>query len=142
MARARGVTLVEVLIVVIVLALLAAIVTPQLSRAESDPRLGTLKANLLEARAQIRLYRTQHGDRYPDLSRFVEQMTGHTGLDGGPVTNKDGTHCLGPYLQVIPPNPYTGGSQVGGGLIGTSDWHYDPSSGLFRANHDAAFISY
>lgn len=141
MVRARGLTLIEVLIVLIVLALLAAIVTPQFTRADTDGRLSVLKANLLEVRAQIRLYRTQHGDRYPDLDPFVQQLTACSTPDGSPGAG-DGQHGLGPYLRAIPPNPYTGGATVGNGPIGTSDWHYDPATGLFRANHDPAFISY
>ncbi|HPZ99945.1 MAG TPA: type II secretion system protein, partial [Phycisphaerae bacterium] len=82
MVRARGLTLIEVLIVVIVLALLAAIITPQFSRAEQDTRLEVLKTHLLDVRAQIRLYRAQHGDRLPEIETFVEQMTQRTTQDG------------------------------------------------------------
>lgn len=142
MSRTRGLTLIEVLIIVIVLALLAAIVTPQFSRAEGDERAGVLKTNLLDVRAQLRLYRTQHGDRYPDRERFVEQMTKFTSPQGQTSDRRDHEHSLGPYLRAIPLNPYTGGATVGGGPVGSCDWHYDENSGLFRANHDPAFISY
>jgi general secretion pathway protein G len=142
MARARGLTLIEVLIVVIVLALLAAIVTPQFSRAEQDTRLGALKTNLLDVRAQIRLYRTQHADRLPELDEFVEQMTQRSTQEGQTQVNGKAKQAFGPYLESLPANPYTGGNRVGDGPVGTSDWYYDSATGLFRANHDAAFIAY
>lgn len=141
MVRARGMTLIELLIVVIVLALLAAIVTPQFSRAEDDTRLLTLRSNLLDVRAQIRLYRTQHGDTFPELNQFVEQMTSYSSPQGQIGRERSATCSLGPYLQNIPTNPYTGGNSVGNGPVGTSDWFYDPASGLFRANHHPDFIS-
>lgn len=142
MFRVRGVTFIEVLIIVLVIGLLAAIVTPQFSRADEDTRLATLRANLLEVRAQIRLYRTQHQDQYPSLERFVEQMTAYTSPDGQSSSLRDVDHGVGPYLQSIPPNPYTGGRSIGDGRPGSSDWYYDSGSGLFRANHDPAFIAY
>ncbi|HOA73129.1 MAG TPA: type II secretion system protein [Phycisphaerae bacterium] len=142
MVRARGLTLIEVLIVVIVLALLAAIITPQFSRAEQDTRLEVLKTHLLDVRAQIRLYRAQHGDRLPEIETFVEQMTQRTTQDGQTRVNGQHEQTFGPYLESLPINPYTGENRVSDGPVGTSDWYYDPVSGLFRANHDAAFIEY
>ena len=125
----------------IALALLAAIVTPQFSRADEDSRLANLKSNLLDVRAQIRLYRTQHGDNYPDLENFVEQMTTWSNARGQTQPERSPEYPFGPYLRSLPPNPYTGGTRVGNGPVGTSDWYYDPAGGLFRANHHPAFIS-
>lgn len=142
MPRSRGLTLIEVVIVLVALILLAAIVTPQFSRAGQDERLNTLKTDLLQVRAQIRLYRTQHDDRYPQLERFVEQMTGHTRADGSTHDVKTPEYRFGPYLNSVPVNPFTNGSSIGDGPVGTSDWHYDSATGLFRANHDPAFLAY
>lgn len=139
---APGVTLVEVLIVVLVLTLLTVIVAPQFSRAESDARFSALKANLLDIRAQLRLYRTQHGDVYPEMGRFAEQMTSFTSAGGQTSPRRTEEHHLGPYLRSIPCNPYTGGNAIGSGPAGTSDWFYNPVSGLFRANHHPAFFAY
>jgi hypothetical protein len=46
------------------------------------------------------------------------------------------------YLPAIPVNPYTGANRISNTAVGTSDWYYDETTGLFRANHDAAFITY
>ena len=142
MYHSRGLTLVEVLIVVIVLAILAAVVTPQFSRADTDMRFDALKGSLLDVRAQLRLYRTQHNDRYPSLEQFVEQMTRPSNAEGKTSNRKSSEFSLGPYLRAIPRNPYTQCNRVGNGLIGTSDWYYDEQGGLFRANHDAAASAY
>jgi general secretion pathway protein G len=141
-ARYRGITLIEVLIVVIVLAILAAVVTPQFSRASTDTQLGTLRGNLLDVRAQVRLYRTQHGDRYPTLQQFVAQMTQPTNAEGHTGSQKTAEFNFGPYLHAIPLNPYTGKNSVTSGEVGTSDWYYDETTGLFRANHDSALTAY
>lgn len=138
----RGITLVEVLIVVLVLVLLAFVVSPQLSRAETDTRLGSLKSSLLNVRAQLRLYRTQHDNTYPTLDAFVEQMTRRTDASGRTQGERTEQTGFGPYLPFVPVNPYTGGNSVGDGPFGTSDWYYEPQSGLFRANHDAAFAAF
>jgi general secretion pathway protein G len=168
MSRQRGLTVIEVLIIAIVLAILAAVVAPQLTRGSADTRVATMKANLLDVRAQIRLYRSQHANRFPTLANFAAQMTRLTDIEGRTATPSDqagtaaqpGTavpstkldptssptvitgRALGPYLPSIPPNPYTGGSNIGKGPIGTSDWFYDERTGLFRANHGAAFINF
>ena len=56
----RGFTLVELLIVVIILAILAAIVIPQFSSATTDTREAALDSNLGGLRNAIELYKAQH----------------------------------------------------------------------------------
>ena len=137
MSRARGLTLVEMLIIVIVLAILAAVVTPQLSRASGDSRLDAMRANLLDMRAQLRLYQSQHGGKFPSLGEFVTQMTQYSNAAGQTSATRTGTCNLGPYVLAVPGNPYSGGNRIGNGQPGTSDWFYDPATGLFRAKWSA-----
>src|SRR5436309_9017054 len=63
----RGFTLVEILIVVIILGILAAIVIPQFTNASNDARKGNVLAQLQTLRAQIQLYKLQHKDNPPLL---------------------------------------------------------------------------
>ena len=134
MRRARAFTLVEVLIVVIVLGILAAIVVPQFSTAADDANLSALTTNLQTIRAQIELYKIQHNGSYPALATFVAQMTAGTAVDGTAGTD------FGPYLMSIPPNPYSGVNTVTntGTPASTLGWYYVETTGEFRANDSAA----
>lgn len=142
MGRKRGLTLIEVLIVVMVLAILAAVVKPHISRASHDSRLETLKTTLLDVRAQLRLYASQHSGQFPGLGEFIPQMTQACADHQPPTSQPKNTGRHRTYLSDIPFNPYTGGNRIGNGPPGSSDWFYSESNGLFRANHDAAFIRY
>jgi len=127
-------TLVELLIVVIILGILAAVVIPQFSDASTDARLSSLTTNLQTIRGQIDLYRLQHNGAYPTLANFTNQMTKKTDADG--TVNASGKY--GPYLQRIPTNPFTvggSGNDVTNTAAATNKaWYYDETTGEFRAN--------
>ena len=63
-AKDGGFTLVELLIVVIILSILAAIVIPQFASSTSDAKYSALDTNLATVRSSIELYYQQHGT-YP-----------------------------------------------------------------------------
>ncbi len=138
----RALTLVELVIIALVLGILAMVMVPQFSRAGGEPRLSSLRISLQWVRGQIELYRVQHEGRYPDAENFVRQLTGRTRPDGTPCDSPAEDCRCGPYLQTVPVNPYTLGSRVDTGPVGTSDWHYDPQTGLFRANDHADRVRY
>ena len=60
----KGFTLVELLIVVIILAILAAIIIPQFTAATDDATQSAYDTNIANIRAAIDLYRQQHQE-YP-----------------------------------------------------------------------------
>src|SRR5688500_18335603 len=62
-----GFTLIEILIVVAILGILAAIVVPQFSGATRDAKRSGLTSMVQSLRTQIELYRLQHNDRLPNL---------------------------------------------------------------------------
>ena len=76
--RRTGFTLVEILIVVIILGILAAIVIPQFTEASSDARESSLTSNLQTLRSQLGLFKIQHNDDYPnstDTDTFEDRLT-------------------------------------------------------------------
>ena len=127
--KRNAVTLVELLIVVIILGILAAVVIPQFSDASTDAQFSSLQTNLRTIRGQIELYRLQHNGNYPVLASFTAQMTAGTDAAGNAGTD------FGPYLQRIPNNPFSNTNDVTkSGAGATKAWWYDDATGEFRAN--------
>lgn len=105
----KGFTLVEILIVVIILGILAAIVIPQFTEASNDARESALASDLQTLRSQVELYKIQHLDTPPgwdsdasavDPDDFVTCLTTKTDKQGAAGGS------LGPYLQKMPTNPF------------------------------------
>lgn len=141
----RGFTLVEILIVVVILGILAAIVIPQFSDASEDAKESALTSNLQTVRSQIELYKVQHGGEVPQPESggaTWDRMTTYTDIDGTASATKDTTYCYGPYLQKVPTNPFNNksavevgtGSAAGGTTYG---WYFNSSTGAFQANDDS-----
>lgn len=134
-------TLVELLIVVIILGILAAVVIPQFSDASNDARLSSLQTNLATMRGQIELYKLQHGS-YPPLTGFADKMTKKTDQDG----TVSATGKYGPYMQAIPNNPFT--SPPSNAVVApstpspTSAWSYNATTGEFKADDSVANAAY
>jgi general secretion pathway protein G len=139
-------TLIEVLIVVIIMALLAATIIPQFSSSTTDAKKSALNFNLHTMRSQIDVYKVHHNGTAPKQSTFADQMTKKTDIDG---TVNAATGKYGPYFQgVVPQNPYnnsnaifkytaspTGTPPTGSGDSGASGWQYDEADGSFYPNH-------
>ena len=119
MKAKKGFTLVEILIVVVILGILAAIVIPQFTNASQEAKLAALKSNLQTVRAQIQLFKIQHNDQSPTVADFEAGMT---------VIDANG---FGPYLERIPNNPFTNDNTVGAPASGES-WELDESTGNFH----------
>src|SRR5687768_15803833 len=102
----KGFTLVEILIVVIILGILAAIVIPQFTNASQDARKSAVASTVQTLRSQIELYKLQHGDTLPDL---VTDWTPFTGITQWPVGS---TNNFGPYMQDASENGLTSSQTV------------------------------
>jgi|WetSurMetagenome_2_1015567.scaffolds.fasta_scaffold652201_1 general secretion pathway protein G len=136
----KGFTLVEILIVVIILGILAAMVLPLYSQTSASARVSQIKTNLQMVRAQMIVYKTQHLEHYPTITG---QFTQYSDMSGGTATTADSTHTLGPYLQSFPVNPVSGLATVrvvtGNGTAFSAPsadggWYMNSTTGEFRAD--------
>lgn len=135
--RNQGFTLVEILIVVIILGILAAIVIPQFTEASNDARESSLTSDLQTLRSQIELFKIQHGDQYPGTDwgdnssdDFVTDLTSALDYNG---------RTYGPYLQSFPTNPFNNLSTVNvaaGAPAGddSTGWHFNSTTGKISPN--------
>ncbi len=119
----NGFTLVEILIVVIILGILAAIVIPQFSSASSDARNSSVEATLQTLRSQIGLFQTQHNDTPPASAGSLWAVLGGMTTSGDTVAT-DTAGTLGPYVQSPPVNPLNGSSSVGSAAGAGVGWVY------------------
>jgi len=103
----RGFTLVEVLIVVVIMAILAAVVIPTVSDGTNQAKKGTIASDLQILRSQIELYKQQHNSQTPARLDLLTQKTNLSGQAGTTAA-----YTLGPYIREIPDNPYTGSAKV------------------------------
>ena len=63
--KRRGFTLIEILIVVVILGILAAIVVPQFTNASQEATASSIRSQLQTLRGQIELYRVRNGGTLP-----------------------------------------------------------------------------
>jgi general secretion pathway protein G len=107
----RAFTLVEVLIVVVIMAVLAAVVIPQFSSSTDDAKRSTGDFNLSTMRSIVQTYKAQHLNANPAHDATNKTLPGLLGktLQNGTV---DAAGPYGPYLVEFPENPYTGKKDV------------------------------
>ena len=129
----KAFTLIEVLIVVVIMAVLAATIIPQFSSSTQDAKTSQTTFNTHTLRSQIELYRIHHGS-YPTVDGFETAMT-----------VKDETTGYGPYMDEVPDNPFadaavankvaatTSTSPASGD--GSSGWQYNATTGGIWPNH-------
>lgn len=167
--NSNGFTLVELLIVVIILGVLAAVAIPQFGSSTDDAKISTLESNLSSTRNAIELYYHQHNSTFPGAVKesdgtavssiaectaaFAAQFTLYSQLNGVTANVKSATAKYGPYVKEVkmPENPFTQSNTVLCDIAedditvaassGTEAWKYYPITGRFIAN-DGAHDSY
>lgn len=161
MLRARAFTLVEVLIVVVLLGILAAVVIPALAGGTTLARQSTLAMNLNLLRRFVPVYTSQHrevapgypnGDRSaaPTQQAFINQAILSSNADGRTAARGTAGFPLGPYVSNIPPNPFNRLATVqvlGDGdnfpVVGDDNygWVYKPVTGEIRPGNSGTDLT-
>ena len=145
MLRKGGFTLVEILVVVVLLGILAAIVVPHFTGASNETRTSALLTDLRRVRSQIEYYKIQHKDQLPAATGetaddFLRRMTTKTDVNGNAGND------FGPYFQTIPVNPFNDRStvRIDGAAAGSNadGWRFDTTTGAFQADDTAAHAAF
>ena len=143
--RRNAFTLIEVLIVVIIMAVLAATIIPQFSSSTKDAKESSLQFSTHTMRSQIEMYKVHHLGKYPELAKFEDQLTKASNVDGGTAAPTP----YGPYVDEIPTNPFNhsnalvavavAGTDPAAVVAGGAGWQYDETTGGFFPNNSEAY---
>lgn len=150
--RRGGLSLIEVIIVIIIIGVLAAIVIPRFSPATNTAVEAALAANIRIITDATDRYTAEHNARGPDRDAsgnldndgeaFVRRLLERTDLNGKLVA--DGPY--GPYLHKFPVNPINGKDtlRVGPPAAGanTHGWHYERASGEVRSDDGEGYATF
>ncbi len=123
MNKARAFTLIEILVVVVLLGILAAVVIPSAAKSTTPAKDSALAADLQLLRRVILVYKTQHlevGPGYPDgdttqaptEQAFIDQATMASNANGQTAPAGTAGFNRGPYISKIPVNPFNGKNTV------------------------------
>ena len=123
-----GFSLIELLIVMVILAILVALIIPQITVSTEDAKLSTLKSDLSYLRTAVELYYHQHKEKYPgeavpatkpadvtdEAEAFVAQLCRYTDADNNIANAKTGVYKYGPYIKggTLAPNPFNDKADV------------------------------
>lgn len=141
----KAFSLVEILIVVAILGILAAIVMPQFQNHSTLAKEAAAKDNIRILRNAIELYTSQHNDIPPGylsgntaadpiINFFFVQLTEPTnesGQDGSGMMGQPDSQVFpfGPYISDFPENPFTDNTQYPVWMLGNSQQVPDEANG-------------
>lgn len=100
MNKTRGFTLIEVMVVVVILGILAAIIVPKIMSRPEQARLVKVKQDILAIQSALDLYKLDNG-MYPTTDQGLSALVKKPSADPVPQNWKsDG------YLQQLPTDPW------------------------------------
>jgi prepilin-type N-terminal cleavage/methylation domain-containing protein len=159
-----GFTLMEILIVVVLLAIFAMAVIPQIVSSTEDVRLQTMNRTLQKLRKAIELYHVEHNGKYPGQTKAADgksnsnkgeaaesatlQLVLYTDINGQVSLVKNAQFRYGPYMNVEPSakNPFMDGEAASSTVVvdttdvteriadGTTGWKYQFKTGVIYPN--------
>jgi general secretion pathway protein G len=123
--RRRAFTLVELLVVIIIIGILAAVAIPQFGDSSTDAKKSALKENLRTMRSAIEKYYHDHNSTYPGVVQthkataagsaeahsdvgeaFLKQLTTYSDASGNTCDEKNASFPYKPYIKrQLPTNP-------------------------------------
>jgi len=123
--KRKAFTLVELLVVIIIIGILAAVAIPQFGDSSTDAKKAALKENLRMLRSAVDKYYQDHTSVYPGViathkataagtasahattaDAFLKQMTAYSNSAGATCDEKDSSFPYGPYIKrQLPDNP-------------------------------------
>jgi general secretion pathway protein G len=93
----RAFTLIEMLVVILILSILAALIIPRLLGRTSDAKIAAAKSDIATLSSALQQFRLDN-DRFP---------TTEEGLEALRVQPSDATHWKGPYIEKdVPTDPW------------------------------------
>jgi|GEM_PF-1693620 len=126
----RGITLIELMIVITLLAILAAMVIPTFSNANETAKSSAVSSQVQTIKKALTLYKTDHNGAFPTDAQMItsqwQALINSTDIDGDTA----GTD-YGPYFQKPPFNAFMDSNVVA--ADNSAAWQYDSSTGTIQA---------
>ena len=125
-----GFSLIELMIIVTIIGILAAIVIPTFSNANDTAKAGALSSQINTVKKSLVLYNSDHNGQFPTNAQMItnqwQALTNSTDVDGSTAGDD-----FGPYFLKPPFNAFVDSSVVA--ADNSAAWQYDSSTGTIQA---------